>query len=94
MGWIGGSWRTDAMEDKQLNHLIGEALDLGCAGLVCYLVFLSEGPWWANPGSVSQSSAGLPSSSMARPVEEGPQRPVQKRQRHSGCLQFPSSALG
>lgn len=87
MGWDTEAVRMTDLEEKKLCGLIGESLHLGCIGVICYLVFLTDGPWWPAPARPASSASVQAVASSGS--GEGDSQPVAKRQRRVGCLSVP-----
>ncbi len=93
MGWSISELNLSGFAEKDLNHLIGEALHLGCAGVVFYIIFLSSGPWWGKP----PAGPTVPSIRLESPLvgdsASASSTQAAKRQRRTGCMPLPTSAL-
>ena len=85
MGWDMQAIDFAGIPDRKLNSLVGEALHLGCVGLVMYLIFLTEAaPWWTRNDQAPPPGSGkaAPQVTEAHDVHALPA----KRQRRTGCL--------
>ncbi len=77
MGCPTGSLVDADISEKQMASLCGEALHLGCLGLVLYSIFLTNSaPWW-----------GPKARALAPEVGNGPEaKPPAKRRRTAALI--------
>ncbi len=95
MGWDYKSLVTRCVDEVKLRHMIGEAIDLRCLGLLMYLIHVTpSAPWWSNPKVPVDIARLGPVGEVSAPVTSAPTQAEQPsvKKRRVGCVKLPPSA--